>query len=1056
MKKLLAMVLALVMTLSLAVSANAFKDDKSISDDYAEAVAVLNGMGVFKGYEDGSFKPEGNITRAEVATIIYRIYTADVAKNDKSGLYATYNKFSDMAGASWAAGYIDYCANAALVKGYPDGTFKPSGNVTGYEVLAMILRTVGYDKNNEFSGADWALHVAQTAQQLGLLKNVKGVDLNAPATRELVAELLFRGIQASTVTYTPAFGYVTDKVINTATTTIGVKNFKLDSKDTADKWGRPGTLWTYNTGDKKTTVIDKPDVSYTKAVAECDVAHDAGLTADTAYSLYVNGKVQSAKYTVNLTDTTTKLGAQGRLVEVYDDVIVMIDIFLAKVQSVSDAAYDAQGHLRKDASITLLVYDGTSNKELTLTNGKDNYSYVKGDYVLLNAYTLPTNDSKVSGAVAYTGTEGTDYYGEIVAKAESLTGAQTIIYWNNEQHNVAGTVYDDAVKFILDEAGNSTENHTWFLDQYGNLIGAADIAATNSYGVINRIWWVGNTADGTGVATANVTYMDGTTGQVSISKINVDAASQPGQPYVAHFVQKTYQVTFNANATDATGKMEPQTFTHGDGKALTANAFVRPGYSFLGWATTEGSSVAYKNQQVVSIVENTTLYAVWREDTVTLFYDTADAAMGTVSPESENVSAVTTEKASGATAAANDGYRFIGWYSEMGDKLSDRASFAPQKPNGEQPEDSIWKTAHYIARFERVGDPKPIDPVKPGGDDSKDSYYFAIEKIDAQDSHALNGATFALYQYSSDGKTVNRTTATTSRNGSESGIALFSVDNKNSYEGIWYYAEVTAPEGYVLDSTEHKITKNDFSTSQSAAIRNAETVRNYRSSTPNVLNDTDHFAYVIGYKDGLVKPYGLITRAETTTIFFRLLKDSVRDSSLLTSSTYTDVPDNYWANTAISTMTGLGIVQGRSTTTFDPQSPITRAQFAAICARFDTGTSSGTQTFSDISGHWAEKYIQRAAELGWIKGFEDGTFRPDTYITRAQTMTMINRVLNRIPEEESDLLTGMNVWPDCNPGDWFYLAVQEATNSHAFKHKAGNYETWIGMSQNPDWTRYEN
>ena len=197
----------------------------------------------------------------------------------------------------------------------------------------------------------------------------------------------------------------------------------------------------------------------------------------------------------------------------------MIDTFLAKVQSVSGAAYDAQGHLRKEASITLLVYDGTSNKELTLTNGEDNYSYVKGDYVLLNAYTLPTNDSKVSGAVAYTGTEGTDYYGEIVAKAESFTGAQSIIYWNNEQHNAAGTVYDDAVKFILDEAGNSTENHIGFLDQYGSLIGAADIAAANSYGVINRIWWVGNTADGTGVATANVTYMDGTTAVLDISTL---------------------------------------------------------------------------------------------------------------------------------------------------------------------------------------------------------------------------------------------------------------------------------------------------------------------------------------------------------------------------------------------------------------------------------------------------------------------------------------------------------------------------------------------------------
>ena len=353
MKKLLAMVLALVMTLSLAVSANAFKDDKSISDDYAEAVAVLNGMGVFKGYEDGSFQPKGDITRAEVSAIVYRVYTQDV-KDAKASMYATYNKFSDMAGASWAAGYIGYCANAELVKGYPDGTFKPSGKVTGYEVLAMIFRAVGYDKNGEFSGADWALHVAQTAQQAGVLKNVKGIDLNAPASRELVAELLFHGIQASTVTYTPAFGYVTDKVIGAATSTIGVKNFKLDSKDTADKWGRPGTLWTYNVGDKKTTVVDKPDVSYTKAVAECDVAHDLDLSADTAYALIVNGRKQATTYTVNLTDTVTKLGAQGRLVEVYDDTIVMIDTFLAKVQSVSDAAYDAQGHLRKEASITLL------------------------------------------------------------------------------------------------------------------------------------------------------------------------------------------------------------------------------------------------------------------------------------------------------------------------------------------------------------------------------------------------------------------------------------------------------------------------------------------------------------------------------------------------------------------------------------------------------------------------------------------------------------------------------------------------------------------------------
>lgn len=222
---------------------------------------------------------------------------------------------------------------------------------------------------------------------------------------------------------------------------------------------------------------------------------------------------------------------------------------------------------------------------------------------------------------------------------------------------------------------------------------------------------------------------------------------------------------------------------------------------------------------------------------------------------------------------------------------------------------------------------------------------------------------------------------------------------------------------------------------------------------PSMLNGDDHFAYVQGYKDGNVRPYGLISRAETTTIFFRLLKDSVRDGNLLTSNTYTDVTGDYWANTAISTMTGLGIVQGRSADTFDPNAPITRAQFAAICARFDTGKVYGTQSFSDIQGHWAQAYIERAAELGWIKGFEDGTFRPDTYITRAQAMTMINRVLNRTPDDEDDLLDNMNVWPDCTPNDWFYLAVQEATNSHDFKYQGG--EVWTKLTKAPDWSRYE-
>ena len=392
MEKLLAMVLALVMTLSLAVSANAFKDDKSISDDYAESVAVLNGMGVFKGYEDGSFKPEGNITRAEVATIVYRIYTADVAKNDKSGLYATYNKFSDMAGAGWAQGYIGYCANASLVKGYPDGTFKPSGKVTGYEVLAMILRAVGYDKNNEFSGADWALHVAQTAQQLGVLDNVaKTTDLNAPASRELVAELLFQGIQKAQVTYTPAFGYVTDKVIGTKTNSLGEKNFKLVSAAAADKWGRPATKWTYTTGDKSTLVVAKltpPTPPRSTSATSPRIWASPLPRRSRLPTLMARARLSlilRLPGAIDPKNTTSLVGAQGRLVEVYDMGsagyrFVEINTYLAKVTKVTAASTDRNGHVT-DATVDRKVYQ--VNDTGIDKAGVEAEGFTVGQYVLV-------------------------------------------------------------------------------------------------------------------------------------------------------------------------------------------------------------------------------------------------------------------------------------------------------------------------------------------------------------------------------------------------------------------------------------------------------------------------------------------------------------------------------------------------------------------------------------------------------------------------------------------------------------------------------------------------
>ena len=521
MKKLLAMVLALVMTLSLAVSASAFKDDKDVSADYAEAVAVLNGMDVFKGYEDGSFKPQGNITRAEVATIIYRIYTGDVAKNDKSGLYSTYNKFSDMTGAGWAAGYIGYCANAELVKGYPDGTFKPSGNVTGYEVLAMILRAVGYDKNGEFSGADWSLNVAKYAEQLGVLKNVaKTTNLGAPATRELVAEILFRAIQQPMVTYTPAFGYVTDKVANIAQNTLAKKNFNLDSKDSEDKWGRPSTKW-YNTKTSKTyaEVVATPDASYNVATAQCDICSALGeKTSAKIVETYTNGVKSTAAETYKATATKAMVGAQGEQIEFYELKdggyrLVIIDTYLAQVDKVVEEETDKGGHVTQDDYIKMTAFAPSGAKFASPIYAEGN-DYAKDAYVLVNV-----NEAKANN-VEFVGLKGEQNYVEVVGAADSVVAAQTIVWRNANQHTLDGKEYDDAVMLALNEAGTTKDvKYTWFFDQFGNVIGSVGLDRS-SYAVLKDLTWVGTGKNGHAEATLITFDGSATEKTVTVNKID--------------------------------------------------------------------------------------------------------------------------------------------------------------------------------------------------------------------------------------------------------------------------------------------------------------------------------------------------------------------------------------------------------------------------------------------------------------------------------------------------------------------------------------------------------
>ena len=227
---------------------------------------------------------------------------------------------------------------------------------------------------------------------------------------------------------------------------------------------------------------------------------------------------------------------------------------------------------------------------------------------------------------------------------------------------------------------------------------------------------------------------------------------------------------------------------------------------------------------------------------------------------------------------------------------------------------------------------------------------------------------------------------------------------------------------------------------------------------PTGLNGDDHFAYIVGYPDGNVKPGGNITRAEVATIFFRLLTEDVRTANSTQSNSLSDVSRGQWFNHAISTLSSMGIVKGNPDGTFDPDAPITRAEFAAIAARFDDKNTNNTSNFSDIASHWAKDEISVAANKGWINGYPDSTFRPDQYITRAEAMTLVNRVLNRLPEKSEDLLDDMIKWPDnADASVWYYLAVQEATNSHDYSDKsdADKYEKWTKIRDARDWTLLE-
>lgn len=380
-------------------------------------------------------------------------------------------------------------------------------------------------------------------------------------------------------------------------------------------------------------------------------------------------------------------------------------------------------------------------------------------------------------------------------------------------------------------------------------------------------------------------------------------------------------------------------------------------------------------------------------------------------------------------AFSREGYRFVGWATESAGevKYEDQESIKLDEkfPNLTNDNDvvtlyAVWEeqsvTIGYVSSDTELGtvtvESEPVDAVTgtPHGSTAQ----------------AKSGAKFDGW-YSADGTQLS--------------TELAFVPKKADgavWQGTTYYARFSAQR---RPSTPSTPAKPDETKPTLAPI-------------PEMLNGEDHYAYLLGYEDGTVRPNGSISRAEVATVLFRLLKDDVRMQNLTKDNAYSDVSDTAWYAAAVSTLSKMGVISGYPDGTFRPNAPITRAEFAAMIARFDETAKSADTPFTDISGHWAENAIGKAYGNGWVEGSSKTVFCPESNLTRAETATLLNRVLHRLPEKESDLLANQIVWPDNPETFWGYLAIQEATNSHEYERKAdGVHEMQTAKRENRDWSK---
>ena len=508
----------------------------------------------------------------------------------------------------------------------------------------------------------------------------------------------------------------------------------------------------------------------------------------------------------------------------------------------------------------------------------------------------------------------------------------------------------------------------------------------------------------------------------------------------------TYTVTYNLDGGTTTS--DTTTFsdlTYGVDTPTIANP-TKDGYTFAGWEPTFAEKVT----------GNATYKAKWTQDKYTVTYNLDG---GTTTSDTTTFSDLTYGVDTPTIAnPTKDGYTFAGWEPTFAEKVTGNATYKAK-----------WTQDKYTVTYNLDGgtttSEKTTFPDLTYGvetptinEPTKAGYTFAGWEPTVAEKVTGNATYKAQW-------TQDKYTVTYNLDGGNT------TSEKTTFPDLTYGVEtptINEPTkaGYTFAGWEPKVAETVTKDVTYKAKWNAIYVPYYPPAPPTVkiedddalgLNTTDHFAYIVGYGNGEVRPQNNITRAEVATIFFRLLTDDVRDENLTKTNRYSDVAATSWYNTAVSTLSSMGIITGYPDGTFRPNAAITRAEFAAIAARFDNDGDKTAAKFSDIASHWAKDEISIAYNNGWITGYPDGTFGPQRDITRAETMTLVNRVLNRQPETEDDLLPNMTVWTDnANPKAWYYLAVQEATNSHYYKFKTNSkYEKWTELRETRDWTLLE-